>query len=752
MRKFAFLCASMLACVSPAFGQSAQTTPEAAAPAPQQQQRPNVLVWILDDVGFAQLSCFGGLVQTPNIDRVARMGLRYSNYHTAPVCSAARASFLTGRMPHAVGMGNHAATARPFPGYNGSVPPEAGTLADNLRAAGYATTALGKWDHLPNDEATPAGPYNHWPLGQGFEHFYGFLAADTDNWHPVLIKDQAPIPTPDQPGYHLNRDLADRAIATLQTRAATSPARPFFLYWATSTAHAPHHAPADWIARYRGKFDMGWDKAREAILKQEKAQGLVSKNAQLAQRPAMVPAWDSLTVVQKRLYSRQMEVFAGALSYADNQFGRILDELERTGELDNTLVVIVSDNGASAEGNQHGMYTEGMLSRGRGATMQENMRFFDQWGGPGTYPHYSMGWAVAGNTPFHYYKHSTHEGGTRVPLVMAWPKGIAARGELRSQFVHVSDMTPTIMEAASVPLASVVHNVAQVPMQGTSFAYSFNDAQAPTRKGPQYVEMYGNKGLWADGWSIITTHRIEPWDITYMRPLNEAWELYNLTTDPGQNHDLAKQYPDRVARMDKLFSEQAERYHVNPIGNIGEGLAEMSRKAREDFIRRKGIWHYPGPVSNIAGPVGPPVTAMGFAMRARIDLPTSSVTGPVFAAGGKLGGIALYLKDGKPVFSLNTLEGDNTSISASEALPAGQSTIDLIFARPKDAAATVTVSSNGRDVAHGAIPLATIQALSAGEMFGVGFDNATSVLPGERIDMGFPGGISDVTFDFNPKR
>lgn len=753
MGKFVLLAATMLACAAPLAAQPAAppTAPAAPAAPAQQQQRPNVLVWMLDDVGFAQLSCFGGLVQTPNIDRVAKLGLRYSNYHTAPVCSAARASFLTGRMPHSVGLGNHAATARPFPGYNGSVPAWAGTIADNLHAAGYATFAYGKWDHLPNEEATPAGPFNHWPTGQGFDHFYGFLSADIDNWHPALIRDQTPVQTPKQPGYHLNRDLADQAIAGIASRAASAPQRPFFVYWATGTAHAPHHAPAEWIERYKGKFDSGWDKARETILKSEKAGGLVPKNTELAQRPANVPAWQSLSADQRRLFARQMEVFAASLSYADAQFGRILETLQASGELDNTMIVIASDNGASAEGNQSGMFTEAFLGRGRAATLEENLAFYDRWGGPDSYPHYSMGWAIAGNTPFRYFKHTTHEGGTHVPLVIAWPKGIAARGELRGQFVHVSDVTPTIMEAAGVPLAEMVHNVAQRPMEGTSFAYSFADAKAATHKGPQYVEMYGNKGLWQGGWSINTSHRLEPWDMMTMRPIAEPWELYDLSADPGQNHDLAGRYPERVAQMDQLFTEQATRYQVGPIGNIGEGMVEGARKARADFARRGGVWHYPGPVSNIAGPVGPPVSVLGFTMRARLDLPRSDMTGPLFAIGGHLGGVALYLKFGKPVFTLNTMAGDNTSIMASEALPAGASAIKLRFERPKGGDAAVTISAGGRVLAQGTIPAATLQAFSATELFGLGIDSGTPVLPGAEPDVHFPGGISDVTFDFSAK-
>jgi len=753
MRKSVLLAASMLACAAPLAAQvAAPQSPAAPAPAPaQQQRRPNVLVWMLDDVGFAQLSCFGGLVLTPNIDRVAKLGLRYSNYHTAPVCSAARASFLTGRMPHSVGLGNHAATARPYPGYNGSVPAWAGTIADNLHAAGYATFAYGKWDHLPNEEATPAGPFNHWPTGQGFDHFYGFLSADIDNWHPTLIRDQTPVLTPKQPGYHLNRDLADQAIVGIASRGASAPQRPFFVYWATSTAHAPHHAPADWIERYRGKFDMGWDKAREAILKSEKAGGMIQKNTELAQRPASVPAWDSLSPDQKRLYAHQMEVFAASLSYADSQFGRILDALQASGELDNTMIVIASDNGASAEGNQNGMFTEAFLGRGRAATLEENLAFYDRWGGPDSYPHYSMGWAIAGNTPFRYFKHTTHEGGTHVPLIVAWPKGIAARGELRDQFVHVSDVTPTIMEAAGVPLAEVVHNVAQHPMEGTSFAYSFAQAKAATQKGPQYVEMYGNKGLWSGGWSINTSHRLEPWEMTTMRPITEPWELYDLTKDPGQNHDLAARFPDRVAQMDKLFTEQATRYQVNPIGNIGEGMVEGARKARADFAGRGGVWRYAGPVSNIAGPVGPPVSALGFTMRAKLDLATGDVTGPIFAIGGHLGGEALYLRQGKPVFTLNTIDGQNSSVMASEALPAGTTDLQLKFDRPKGSDAAVTISAGGRVLASGTIPAATLQALSATELFGVGIDSGTAVLPGAEPDVPFPGAITDVTFDFTSK-
>jgi len=724
---------------------------QAAKPPPErQQQRPNVLVWMLDDVGFAQLDCFGGLIATPNIDRVAAMGLRYTNYHTAPVCSAARASFLTGRMPHSVHIGGHVAVARPYPGYDGHIPASAGTIADNLHAAGYATFALGKWDHIPNAESTPAGPYNQWPTNQGFDHFYGFLSADIDNWHPALVRDKSPIATPDQPGYHLNHDLADQAIAMIETRRAADTVRPFFMYWATGTAHAPHHAPADWIARYKGQFDSGWDKARERILKEQKAKGIVARNADLAPRPAGLPAWDSLSAEQMKLYAHQMEVFAGALSYADHEFGRILDALQASGELDNTMIVIMSDNGASAEGALNGMFTEAILGRGVPATLEENMPFYDKWGGPDTYPHYSYGWAVAGNTPFRYFKHATHEGGSHVPLVIAWPKGIAARGELRSQYTHVSDIAPTILEATGVPLAERVNNVAQQPMEGMSFAYSFTAPQAPTRKTAQYYEMFGNKALWKDGWTIVTSHRLKPWDMSSNDPIDEPWELYDLKADPGQGHDLAAKFPGRVAELDKVFAEQAERYHVNPIGNISEGMMEMARHAREEFARRGGKWHYPGPVRNIQPPVGPPIAALGFTMTADLDLPESGATGPVFAEGGHLGGIALYLRGGKPVFALNTIAGEASEVAASEALKSGKTRIKLEFRRARGPGdGDVAISADDKVLATGKVAEARLKNFMVFELFGIGLDGGTPVVAGARPDVPFPGNISNVTFDFN---
>lgn len=726
---------------------TAAATPMEQSTAPNQKTRPNVLVWMLDDVGFAQLSCFGGLVATPNIDRVAKMGLRYANYRTPAVCSASRAAFLSGRNPHTVHVGSHAAAARPATGYDAKIPASAGSIAANLRQAGYRTYALGKWDHLPTSEASPAGPYYQWPAGQGFDHFYGFLAADADNFSPILIRDTAPIKRPEGADYHLNNDLADQAIAMIGERDAVSSSPPFFMYWATGTAHAPHHAPKAWLDRYKGKFDMGWDKARESILAKQKAQGLVPQDARLAPRPESMPAWDSLTDDQKKLYARQMEAFAASLGYADEQFGRILDELEARGELNNTMVIVTADNGASAEGGPRGLYNEAFLITGGYPSDEQNMSFYEKWGGPETYPHYSFGWAVAGNTPFRYYKQVTHEGGIHVPLVVSWPRGIEADGETRNQFIHVADIAPTILEAAGVPMAEMVNNVKQQPMDGISFAYTFDAPRAPNARKAQYYEMFGNKALIAGDWSINTTYRTATWAEDSEGDLDAPWELYNLARDPGQIDDLAAKHPDRVVAMAAEFDRQATRYNVYPIMGQSEGVKYITQQVGENIRNRDGKYSYAGPVGNIPSLLAPPIGMMGFSMTADLNLPARDVTGPVFASGGHLGGIALYLRNGKPVLILNTLAGETTEFEASETLASGTTRLGLTFqSTPGATEHAVKITADGRVLAEGTISFEMPQSFGISEVFGVGIDNGSTVMPGVQADLPIAGELSNVTF------
>lgn len=730
---------------------AAQSPPVPSLPAQQQGSQPNVLVWMLDDVGFAQLSCFGGLVPTPNIDRVAKTGLRYTNYHTPPICSAARAALLTGRNSHSVHIGGHAAVARDHPGYDGKVPASAGTVAENFRQAGYATFALGKWDHVPPSESTPAGPMTYWPLQQGFERFYGFLAAETDNFEPLLWTDNAPANRPVGRNYHLSEDLADQAIAMIDARNGTELARPFFMYWATGVAHAPHHAPADWISRFSGAFDMGWDNAREAILKKQKASGLVPESTELSPRPAQLPAWDSLSGDEKKLYGRQMEVFAAALAHADAQFGRILDHLEKRGELENTIVVIVSDNGASAEGGPAGSYHELLFARGAVPDSRENMTFRDNWGSRSTYPHYAAGWAVAGNTPYRNYKQTTYEGGTRVPLVVAWPRGITAGGQLRTHFVHAVDIAPTLLATAGVELAATVNNTRQLPFEGHDVRYSFTSG-APVPSRSQYFEMFGHKGLWFDGWKIVTYSKLETWNMNGPGRTDRAWELYDLRRDPGEGNDLAAAQPGRLAKLEKEFDRQARKHNVYPIADQAEMNREIMGKVAKDFARRRGRWTYPAPVARLVGPNVPPLARGNFEMRAQVTVGDEAASGPIFAYGGRMGGAGFYLSRGRPVFVVRAMTGEAQFFRADKRLSPGTHQIKLRLA--KTAQADATSGSTGVIISVDGQQVLSLQGRfnipgGPGETFEIGRDDGSIVGEGYEPETTFPGTLSDIEFDFD---
>jgi len=710
----------------------AQTVPEASPLALMRNPPPNVLVWILDDVGFGQLSTYGGLVPTPNIERVARQGLIYDNYHTAPVCSASRASLLTGRMPHSVNVGGHAALPIDGVGYNGKIPSAAGTIAENLRQAGYATFALGKWDHLPTTDTSPAGPFTYWPLRQGFDHFYGYLSGDTDQFHPTLIKDMSPVRATTSVNYHFSKDLADEAIGMIRSRDGAISRIPFFMYWATTAVHAPHQAPKEWLDRFRGKFDMGWDRARELILKQEIARGLVKPGTKLAPRPEGMPPWSSLSSTQKKLYARQMEAFAAALAYADAQFGRVLDELQNRGELGHTMIFIMSDNGASAEGGPAGLATEAYLLNQKAPTLDENMRYYDSWGGPTTYPLYHFGWAVAGNTPFRYYKQTTYEGGQRVPLIVAYPDGISAHGELRRQYVHVSDIAPTVLDTAGVVPSRTVNNVQQSPMEGVSQRETFATAGDPRDGRPQYTEMFGNKGLEWDGWAIVTKHRVDTWRFQARPVFDERWELYDLVRDPSQRRDLASEFPEKVAAMSRKFDEQAELYHVYPLHNASDGFPNSAKIAAAGFEARAGVWRFTGSTTHVPPVNAPPVLSREFQMKADLDFSHDDVSGTIFALGGPTGGIGFYIIGGKPVLLMTQLNGAIARVDSKQSLDAGTKEILLTVNEGSDISNPsrhfrVMISSNGRELANESVDVELPRATLG--TFSVGCYDATPMIP-----------------------
>jgi len=712
----------------------------------EESRRPNVLLWLLDDVGFAQLSSFGGLVATPNIDRVAARGTRFSNYRTTAICSSTRAALLTGRNAHNVHMGGHPIFASDSPGYDGRIPASAGTLAENLRQSGYATFALGKWDHLPIPDTGPTGPHTYWPLAQGFERYYGFLASEMDNFHPLLVRDNTPVDVPRLPDYHLNKDLANEAISLIRSRDGKSDRSPFFLYLATGTAHAPHHASPAWIDRYRGKFDQGWDKAREQILKRQIAQGLVPKGTRTAARPDEMKAWDSLSADEKRLLAREMEVFAAALGEADAEFGRILDELEVRGELSNTIIIITSDNGASAEGSTDGSHHELLFARGKQPSAAENLPYFDSWGSDRTYPHYAFGWAVAGNTPFRYYKQTTYEGGIHVPLIVAAPQAAKA-GKLDAGFVHVSDIVPTVLDLVGVKAAQTVNDTAQSPFDGVSFAQTLRGAPPGAARKDQYFETFGHRAFWSDGWKIVSPSRLNVWDIMSPPFREQPWQLYNLRKDPGETTDLAGRHPDIVERLSRGFDEQARQYQVYPIVGQYESFAVQAGKDAAEFARRNGEWTYPGPISRIPKLNAPPIDRRSYTATVDLDLPAGNETGPLFAFGGSLGGMSFYLKDGQPRFALRGLDGSFAEIKATQALPRGQSKLSLRLDRAeKGLGKTITISLGDRVIARNEIAFDIASVVP--ETFDIGRDDGTAVSGDYAADTPLPAELRNLTFKF----
>ena len=720
---------------------------------PARAGAPNVLVWMIDDVGFGQIGAFGGLIETPNIDAVAKRGIEYTNFHATPICSASRAAFLTGRNSHEVHVGSHAGAAADFPGYDAHVPADAGTLAENLHAAGYLTYAVGKWDHLPSEDVTASGPFTYWPSNQGFDRFYGFLSAEADEFHPTLWSDHLPVEPPAGLGYHMSADLADHAIDWITSRDANSPRRPFFMYWATGAAHAPHHAPDAYLAHYRGRFDMGWDKAREMILQRQIALGVVPAGTKLAPRPPGMPAWDSLTPAQKRLYARQMEAFAASLTYADAQFGRIVDKLRETGQLDNTLIAIMPDNGAAGEGAPHGTYNEELMPNGIYPSEEENAKFEDVWGTHQTYPAYSVYWAVAGNTPYRYYKQTTFEGGVRVPLFISWPKGIAAHGEKRDQFVHIIDVTPTILDAVGVKPESLVHGVPQSPFDGVSFTSTFTDPHAPPPHKVQYFEMFGNRALWDDGWKGVVLHRPNTWDMAQDTPFTgERWQLFDLKTDPTETTDVAAQHPDKVREIERLFDEQARRYQVYPLLNIGDARKDQTRKRMADFAAHGGVWDYSGEVQRIPEALAPPISALSFTADAKLDLAKSGANGVIYAIGGKFGGMSFYVLDGRPTFSFVNQNLRTTKIQSDASVPAGPVDVKLVFTRaaPRETGgAEVKILVGDRQVAAGSVPGPIPGMFSVNEEMGVGVDTGTPASLDYESSPHFDGEIKDLRFEFH---
>jgi arylsulfatase A-like enzyme len=698
---------------------------------------PNVLLILTDDVGFGASSPFGGPIQTPTFQRIADSGLRYNMFHTTALCSPTRAALITGRNHHSVASGSITEFATGYPGYDSLVPKSAGSVGAVLKDNGYNTAWFGKMHNVPDWMSSQAGPFDLWPTGLGFERFYGFLGGDSDQWHPALYDGTNPIePYLGDPNYILDRDLADKAIAWMQMQHALAPNKPWLLYYASGTAHAPHHAPKDWIAKYKGQFDQGWDKVREETLARQIKLGVVPPNTQLTKRPEQIPAWDSLSNDQKRLFARMMEVYAGALSHADYNIGRLLDAVEQSGQLDNTLVIfMMGDNGASAEGTLQGTTNEvGTAANG----VQENIPFLlsmiDELGGPRTYNHYPVGWAHAMDAPMQWTKQiASHFGGSRNGMVISWPARIKDKGGLRSQFCHVIDIVPTIYEAAKIAPPTILDGVKQKPIEGVSLVYTFDNANAPTRHGTQYFEMFGNRALYKDGWMASTTPLRLPWVTIGFEPSPDdfKWELYNINDDFSQANNLAEKNPDKLKELQDAFDVEAKKYNVYPLDSAFASRADPAirpslTRGRSEFV------YYPGMIRIPEGSA-PDFKNKSWTIAAEVTIPQGGANGVLATMGGRYGGWALLMQDSKPEFAYaySNQPEHKYRIVSDQPLAPGNHIVRVKFEYAGGGigkAGTATLLVDEKPVGQGQIPQTIGVRFSLDETFDVGEDTGTPVL------------------------
>ncbi|HUR78778.1 MAG TPA: arylsulfatase [Acidimicrobiales bacterium] len=633
---------------------------------------PNVVVVLLDDVGYAQFGCYGSDIATPTFDRLAADGLRYSNFHTTALCSPTRACLLSGRNHHSSGMGRIVEVAAGFPGYNATIPKENGFLSEILLGAGYATFCVGKWHLAPATEMTMGSPRDKWPLGRGFERFYGFMGGETDQFHPDLVHDNHSVepPAPPEEGYHLTEDLVAKALLFVKDLRATRPDKPFLLWFAPGACHAPHQAPRDYIDRYRGQFDDGWDAWRGRVFANQVASGLLPAGTASSDRPSWVPPWDSLPAEERRLYARMMEVYAGFLTHTDAQVARLVEFIENLGELDNTIVMVMSDNGASAEGGARGSFNESYFFNFVPESLEENLARIDDLGGPTAFNHYPWGWAWAGNTPLKRFKRDTHEDGVADPLIVHWPARIGMPGETRHQYVHAIDVMPTLLEVIGIDAPPLVNGVEQSPIEGVSFAATLNDAAAPTAHVTQYYEMLGSRAIYHDGWKAVVYHPgvftvYDGSDVT--KPFDDdVWELYHVAVDFAEVHDVAADEPEKLAELQALWWTEAEKYQVLPLNNQPVA-GHDHRYRRYQYVLFPGI----GPMSE---DVAPNLKGRPHTIRAELEVPAAgSVDGVIVGHGSLSGGYALYLKDRRVHYVYNFVGTDITVVSASAELPVGAS-------------------------------------------------------------------------------
>ena len=700
---------------------------------------PNVLLIITDDVGFGTPSTFGGVIPTPALDQVAQAGLRYTQFHTTALCSPTRASLLTGRNPHSVGFGAVAEFSTGFPGYNAIIGADTATIAETLRQNGYATSWFGKSHNTPPWETSPAGPFQRWPTGLGFDFFYGFMGGETSQWEPGnLYRNTTRIlPFEGRPGWNLTTAMAEEAIAHIRLLTEVTPNRPWFIHYAPGGAHAPHHPTPEWIARFRGQFDEGWEVLRERIFANQQRLGVLPPNAVLPPWPDTLPRWSSLSADERRLFARQAEVFAAYLAYTDHEIGRVIAAVRVAGQLDNTLIIYISgDNGGSAEGQLAGTPNEVAFFNGVQIPLERQLPVIDAWGSESTYPNLAVGWTWAFSTPYRWTKQvASHFGGTRNGMAISWPRRIADRGGVRHQFHHVIDVVPTILEAIGVPEPRSINGVAQRPIEGVSMLYTFDaaHASAPSRRRTQYFEMLGHRGIYHDGWYANTTPPTLPWETTGHAPEDVvngyAWELYNLDEDPTQSRDLAAQHPERLRDMQQRFLVEAARHQVLPLDNAALLRAITPRPGptagRQEFV-------YRGPGGGLPASTAPSLLNRAYRIVAEIEVPAGGANGVLATHGGRFAGWGFYLLEGRPVFTWNLLDLERVKWEAPAALPPGRHTVAFEFqpnaaGPPVGRGGTGNLTVNGQLVARRAMPQTIPLAVQGDESFDIGYDTGSSV-------------------------
>jgi len=700
---------------------------------------PNIIIVLIDDVGFGASSAFGGPVHMPTAERLAANGLKYNRFHTTALCSPTRQAMLTGRNHHSVGMGGVTEMATSAPGNCSVRPKSCAPVAETLKLNGYATAQFGKCHEVPGWETSPAGPYERWPTGSGFEYFYGFICAETNQYYPSLYEGTTqvePARTPEE-GYHLTEDLADKAIRWVQRQKALMPDKPFFIYFAPGATHAPHHVPKEWADRYKGKFDQGWDRLREEIFVRQKRLGIVPPDCDLTKRHDVMPAWDAIDPELKPILSREMEIYAGFLEHTDHHVGRLIDTLEELEILDDTLVFyIIGDNGASAEGTLQGTFNEMLSINGFGhmETLDFLKQNIDKFGGPEAYNHYAVGWAHAMNTPYQWTKQvASHFGGTRNATIVHWPKGIKAKGGLRTQFHHVIDIAPTVLEVAGLPQPAFVNGTQQKPYEGVSMLYSFDDAQAPDRHETQYFEIIGNRGIYHKGWTAVTKHRT-PWTTGAIKTIpfdEDVWELYDTSKDWTQAHDLSKELPDKLHQLQRLWLIEAAKYNVIPLDDRLSERMNPDMAGRPQLIQGHKQLFFGGMKGISAGSVISTYNK-SHAITAEVVVPKPGAEGVIFAWGGISGGFSLYAKGGKPKYCYNFCGIKRFFIEGTEDIPTGKHQVRMEFAYDGGGLAKggdVSLFIDGRKVGEGRVDITEPFAFSADETIDLGEELGSPVSP-----------------------